>query len=378
MKNKIAILTSGHSPFDERIFNKFGSSFIKNNYKVKIISSKKNLTGVFNSIYVESFDDNNLSKREKINKFFTIVSDYTPSLIICCEPITCIAAYKYKRINRSCKLIYDVTELYPENITLKLRGLIKITTYIQLFILNFIASNLVDSIIVGEVIKKSRYDFFAPLKNKIIISHFPVLSLFNFSLNKLSKNKLTFCFAGLLTKERGFFRFLNFINDFSFCFNEVKLTIKIIGRFLNDDDENEFKSVKEKNKSVNFIFINWLSYEEISNNLQDVDICFDLREQNYFFNNSLPIKLFEFMACGKPVIYSDLKSIRNEFVKIDFGFLVDPNNNEEISECIEKYILNENLYYEHSQNARKYIDEKFNWENEEQKLLKFIAETLNN
>ena len=86
--------------------------------------------------------------------------------------------------------------------------------------------------------------------------------------------------------------------------------------------------------------------------------------------------LFEYMACGKPFIYSDIKPIKDELEFEKYGQLVDPTNELEIINTIEKYINDPELVNQHSQNARKLIEENKNWDNESKKLIDLINKLL--
>ncbi|MDP4176426.1 MAG: glycosyltransferase, partial [Bacteroidota bacterium] len=85
-----------------------------------------------------------------------------------------------------------------------------------------------------------------------------------------------------------------------------------------------------------------------------------------------PIKIFEYMASGKPVVYSDIKPIRKELDVTKFGFMVDPENIEEIVSKVSLYIKDKDLLIKHSLEARKQIENKFNWEMIEEKLIRFL------
>ena len=101
---------------------------------------------------------------------------------------------------------------------------------------------------------------------------------------------------------------------------------------------------------------------------------FSLDPKTFIFNNSLPIKLFDFLASGKTIIYSDIKAIKNEIDISEFGFLVDPKDYPSIAAIIENYISHPDILKKHSEKARKAAEQKYNWESVENKLLKLIKE----
>ena len=135
-------------------------------------------------------------------------------------------------------------------------------------------------------------------------------------------------------------------------FKNVNIKVKIIGKFQSSVEENEFIDIINKNTNIIIEKSGWTEYANISNLIKDVDICFDLRDRNFIYNNSLPIKIFEYMAAGKPFIFSDIKPIRTGLGEINCGFLVDPADKNEIVLRIEEYILNPGLLKHHAKNGQ--------------------------
>jgi glycosyltransferase involved in cell wall biosynthesis len=374
--NKIVILTSGHYCTDERLFYKIGRSLSNNNFEVHIVSSLYKINETKNNTKLTGFTGNNLPRKEKINLFFKHVNEIKPGLILCAEILPIIPALKFKKNNPGCKIIYDVTEWYPENMTRNLTGIKKIIKYILLYLSSFYLIKKTDAVIVGEKRKLKRIDFFAQSKPKTIIPYYPPLSLFNYSPPPFKGEKITFCFTGHLNEERGILRFAEVIKLLATRHQEINFNVKLIGRFDSHVTQNNFKKVIAGLKNIQIKIIEWLDYENISSALSDVDICFDLRNKKFFFNNSLPIKLFEYMACGKPVIYSDIDAILDEFQSNEFGYFVDPFNKEEIANKIENYLTDKKLLRTHSECGRQLAETKYNWEVVENKLLDFINTVL--
>ncbi len=378
MTKKIAILTSGHLPFDERIYWKFGISLTENNYSVQIICSTEEIEQENSKISIKGFYSKNLNKRNKITKFIQTLNTFSPDIIICGEMFTILPAFLYKiSRNRNCRIISDITEWYPENVAFKYGIRKKYSIYFFLFILNIILTNLTNGLIIGEKSKKRRYDLIAPFKKKIIISYYPVIKFFNYTAPQYDGKSLILCYAGLINFNRGILRLLKIANLISDRHNDLKVTLRIIGNFQFVHEENIFNELIQTNKKIAIEQFDRTDYNNISNLINDADICFDLRERNFIYDNSLPIKIFEYMACGKPIIFSDIRPIREELGEINCGFLVNPNNKEEIVNKIESYISDKNLLIQHSKNGRSIIENSKNWEEESEKLISFINQLSN-
>lgn len=69
------------------------------------------------------------------------------------------------------------------------------------------------------------------------------------------------------------------------------------------------------------------------------------------FSESFGLVLIEALACGKPVIGSDVGGIK-EIINSDVGLLIDPNNSESIAIAIDKILSNNELKEKLKSNAK--------------------------
>lgn len=87
-----------------------------------------------------------------------------------------------------------------------------------------------------------------------------------------------------------------------------------------------------------------------------------------------PMKMFEYLACGKPIISSDLPVLREVLKNNINSILVESDNINEWDSAIKLLIINKELRSKLGRNA--YIDFKFNytWEIRAKKIIKFNEE----
>jgi glycosyltransferase involved in cell wall biosynthesis len=372
---KITLLTTGHPPLDERIFYKIACSFIQKGFSVSIICSTQSINAIIEKVSIIGFDGSNLKKREKISKISEELKNICPDTIICCEPLPILAAMAYKKTAAKKVIIcYDITEWYPENVSLKLTGLKKAISYFSLYLFNIYVSNLVDILIFSEKLKQKRYQLFAPTRKIERIEHYPVLKYFHYSTPPLTKGSFTIAFTGLVTIQRGILNVINVVEQLSGRNPNIKFILKIIGKYISETEEIIINERLDELKYVKIDFNEWVDYKNFSKHLEDVNICIDLREKDFIFDNSLPIKIFEYMACGKPIIYSDVKAIKEELDIKEFGFLVNPKDIKRVIELIETYLANPHQLQLHSTNARLTAEQKYNWEKVESKLIKLVED----
>lgn len=92
--------------------------------------------------------------------------------------------------------------------------------------------------------------------------------------------------------------------------------------------------------------------------------------------DALPVKMFEYMSAGIPVIASDFPLWRMIIVGNDCGIMVDPLNPIQIAEAIDYLVAHPEEAERMGSNGRKAVLERYNWPNEDKKLLKLYERVL--
>ncbi len=94
-------------------------------------------------------------------------------------------------------------------------------------------------------------------------------------------------------------------------------------------------------------------------------------EPNYL--ESLPVKMFEYMAAGIPVIASDIALWRSIIESSGCGVCVDPRDPAAIAAAIDLFVQHPVLAQSMGANGQRAIAERYNWPVEADKLLAFYA-----
>lgn len=92
-------------------------------------------------------------------------------------------------------------------------------------------------------------------------------------------------------------------------------------------------------------------------------------QPNYL--DALPVKMFEYMAAGIPVIASDIPLWRGIIENARCGICVDPLDPAAIAATIDYLVLHPEQAREMGQNGRRAIIEQYNWPVESNKLIAF-------
>lgn len=89
--------------------------------------------------------------------------------------------------------------------------------------------------------------------------------------------------------------------------------------------------------------------------------------------DSLPIKMFEYMAAGVPVIASNFPLWREIVEGNDCGLCVDPLDPAAIARAIDYLVTHPGEAERMGRNGQRAVQEKYNWSIEEAKLLQLYA-----
>ena len=76
-----------------------------------------------------------------------------------------------------------------------------------------------------------------------------------------------------------------------------------------------------------------------------------------------PMKVFEYLAMGKPVVVPDYGPLLDVIEDNKEGMIFKKHDMMSLADCLDKILSDEALYERMSLLARRKIEEKHNWEN---------------
>lgn len=177
--------------------------------------------------------------------------------------------------------------------------------------------------------------------------------LINFVNEKfIKRNKVEFIFVAGLDSAHYFKGLSNLLKALSLIRLDWRLNIVGDGNLRESYEKESYILGLEKK----VIFHGKLSDPDLLRAYQEAD-CLVLPSINS--NEAFGLVLIEAMACGLPVIASNLPGVRTVFQDEKQGFLVEPNNVNDLREKLEKIALDKNLRKKMSLAARNYTYEKY-------------------
>ncbi|BDZ71680.1 glycosyltransferase [Methanobacterium petrolearium] len=163
--------------------------------------------------------------------------------------------------------------------------------------------------------------------------------------------------------------------DFKPVFKAIKfldpeIKLLIVGR------EGRFKETKELavkcGVSDRVIFAGMIPYSQVPKYISAMDVGIIPFHLDGIAHNALPIKLFEYMACEKPVISTKLDSLTNQFLE-DILYVSDEND---YANMIKLLYENHNLARKLGKNGRRIVKLNYNWEMQTKRLENILERLL--
>jgi len=358
---KVVHLSSAHPRYDTRIFIKMCSSLAAHGYDVSLVVADgrgyedKNGVAIFD---VGDKTGGRLSRMTKtVKQVYKKARELDGDVYHLHDPELMPIGLKLKK--RGKKVIFDAHEDLPKQLLSK--------SYMNAFLRYFLSSvfswyenqacKKFDAIIAATPHIRDKFLQINP--NSIDINNYPLLGELK-TTSKCSNKKNEVVYIGGLSKIRGIKEIVKSL-DYA---NDVRLNLA--GLFSEMNLKNEVKDYPEWSRVNELGFLN---RNQIASILKDSKLGLVTLYPTINYLDALPVKMFEYMAAGIPVVASSFPVWKQIIETAECGICVDPLDPKAIGEAIKYLIDHPGEAEQMGKNGRQAVEEKYNWSIEEKKML---------
>jgi glycosyltransferase involved in cell wall biosynthesis len=369
---KICVLTSVHLPFDGRVFHKEACSLAKAGYEVTLIAChdrEETVSGV--RIVPLPKPGSRLHRMTAVLwRLYRLAVRENADVYHFHDPELMIVGLLLKLRGR--KVIWDVHEHYPNAILDKyylgrpLRRIVsKSFDLFERCVVRFFDYVIYTTPFVGV-----RYQKMTVRSGRI--ENYPILSLSE-TFERAPQDRIIY--LGAMSRIRGL---IEVIEAFGLvAARHPNWELCLVGSSRPQSFEQEMKDLAaRRGVAANVKFLAWVPYEE-KERLSSQASMGVITYLPYSNNTScLPNKLFDYMLVGLPVIASNFPLYREVVEPDRCGLIVDPSKPEEIARAIEYLMEHPQEARQMGERGRKAVMEKYNWEQESERLLQIYDAVL--
>jgi glycosyltransferase involved in cell wall biosynthesis len=355
---KILQLSTVHKSNDIRVYEKMSRSLIETGNTIYLIAID---SGVALDDKIIFYPLNNKFRSNVLNRLFNnikslcLIIKIKPDIIHFHDPELLIIGLILKLFNKT--VIYDVHEDVVKDIMHKKINIIikKMIIYFFKPLEIFVASKIHNVIVVTPSIYNR---FEGKVSNLKLIR--------NFSNNTIANNQFYFnekisyvIYSGTISHNRGIFEIIEAI---SLCKGKIRL--RLVGEFQNEALKSEIMNL-EGWKYVDFMgFVSQEKlYEYYSTSLIGLVTLHNIDT----YREAFPVKLFEYVNSGLPVVMSDFNLWKSFFNEKVIGVYVEPSDPYQIYKGINMILEN---YEKYKSNVATYHG-IYVWENEKKLLFEY-------
>jgi len=370
---RVCILTSVHPPFDTRIFHKQAKTLVKAGYNVTLIA-QHDKDEVVDGVRIVALP------RPK-NRFWRMLGTWRVLRLALRQKADIyhfhdpelLPAGVFLKLFTEGKVIYDVHENVKWDIVTKswLPKAVRRPLSLMYRVTEKLSLPFINQIIIAEDSYIKNYE---KHNNILALRNYPMLSYVGEPL-EVENARLTLVYVGGIVEVRGVLELVESIRLLKPKYETVLLTL--VGPIYPISlEEKIHKLLEQFNLQHNVRLVGKVRHEEIYNMLPRCHIGIAILHPEPNYIESLPTKLFEYMAAVLPVIASNFPLWKGIVEGNNCGLTVDPLNPREIARAVEYLIEHPGEARKMGKNGRKVVLEKYNWENERKKLLALYEDLL--
>jgi glycosyltransferase involved in cell wall biosynthesis len=231
-----------------------------------------------------------------------------------------------------------------------------------------LAANYFDGVMTADPLTLRRFAHVGKSR-KLVFFNFPHLGLF--PPPQAQSKKFDVVYRGGLSARAGTLVLLEAMRLLADIGKPS--TLLLIGYFDDAIFECELhERIRDLGLSANVELRGRMKHEEMTQALSEARIGVSPLQDIPKFRLNIPVKIFEYWACGLPVVASDLPPMRPFFRNVDGGVLCRPGDAAELAQSIRWLLDHPQAAARMGQLGRSAIVQRFNNQNEVHRLREFF------
>jgi len=354
----IVMLTSAHGATDDRIFYREAKSLLEAGFSVSVVG-RHPVSEMVEGIAIHAVPSTG-SRMKRLFLGGTILKlalRLKGRLYIFHDPelfgIGLLLTFLGKPV------VYDSHENLPKVLLQKewLPWPIRILLFPLVSVAEFLGSRLLSGVIAAVPTIQKRFAG----RHTVLVRNFPTRAALHVLGEgpEICSRANVAIYTGGLSRIRG-------IGELVQAFSGIQgAQLWLVGKFDDPKFEREILSSLPDNVT----WFGWKSFPDVLKMYRSAKIGMVLLYPEPNHRNSLPVKLFEYLGAGLPVVASDFPEFA-EYVD-GCGLQVDPHNVEKIRIAVQTLLSDDDTLSRMSLRARERAVREFSWEPEAARLIEF-------
>jgi glycosyltransferase involved in cell wall biosynthesis len=205
------------------------------------------------------------------------------------------------------------------------------------------------------------------------IFNYPPLRIFETDETKLQAEKNRYAdrvpiiYQGTMSADRGLFHMIDALPLIKKV--EPGILLRLVG--LRDPRLKAQANARAADAGVleSIEIVEWVPHLELAYPMKSSLIGLIPLQPTEKYKRNIPIKLFEYMACGLPVVAADIPSIARYLNRVEAGVLYDSTRPEELARCVLELLADPERRRHMAQAGVQAVRDHWNWERMEKELL---------
>ena len=360
---RVAHLTSVHQVDDVRIFAKECRSLAAAGFEVTLVGPSET-DGAIDGVRILGVPSGRGRLSRMIGTSWHVLRGGVASRASIChfhDPELIPIGFLLKLLGR--RVIYDVHEDCPRDILTKdwIHPTIKRPLGAAMSLIEAAAGWLFDAVVAATPTIAARF----PTAKTITLANYPMLEEFPAVVEApYDERPFQVCYVGQLSKARGLLDMIDSAEQVPG--GAAARSLLLAGEFLSDAEEAEARARVGWQRTD---YLGWINRAGIARLMARARAGLVVLHPNPCFIDAYPIKMFEYMAAGLPVVASDFPLYREILDDGRCGCLIPPADPVALARAVEWIFGHPNEAREMGERGRRRAEEAYTWQGEREKLV---------